>query len=695
MLQVQADRCGATPFVWRLKMLLSTKQGCRLLDDRSRLRHGAVDLIVYPLLDFLPWERWVRVGFACSISVTCDARSQGFVAQFRYGKDSQDGRHYRQKNDSKECFHFKPFQVFLQHAKSVPRVAAAMTSPESEIECQPDGHSKRMNQLLGTASERTSSRTSPPKTVVLQSWWFNRRQCGSEFRNCRTRHRPLPVIYTGTIGRLQFDDDRAFRTKTSLGCRASHKRRFFGCFFIDENGRTLSIRTKLILLAILPMAAALLLIALAVRHQQADLARREHQLVERAYMDARRTELRHYVDLAISTVKPLYDEAGDPDARQRQALKLLGSLDYGADGYFFVYDMSGKVLMHSRQTELVGQNLLNLRDPQGRAPIQDLIAAAKAGGGFVDYLWSKPSSGQMVPKLGYVAGLPQWQWMLGTGLYLDDIEHTMSQLDDEAGTNIATTLIWIAGIAAFSMALISAGGLTLNITEHRAADVKLRLMARQVVQSQEDERAHLARELHDGTSQTLVSAKLLIESAVDDLQSGSIPIVRGLENALDRVTDSLTEMRRISHRLRPAMLDTLGLPAALEQLAREFGDARQLKIDVLMSQPERDLPDSVKTALFRVAQEALTNIAKHAHAHRVQIRLEVSESTGVHLDLIDDGKGFDLEAVNRDPQRGIGLRNIRERLLSLGGQVVFQSQPGYGTQVQAHVSAAALKMLTL
>ncbi len=455
----------------------------------------------------------------------------------------------------------------------------------------------------------------------------------------------------------------------------------------------MSIRTKLILLAILPMAAALLLIALAVRHQQADLAEREHQLVERAYMDARRTELRHYVELAISTVLPLYDQAGDPLEGQRQALKLLSSLDYGTDGYFFVYDMSGTVLMHSRQPELIGRNLFNLRDPIGRAPIQDLIAAAKAGGGFVDYLWRKPSSGQMVPKLGYVAGLPKWQWMLGTGLYLDDIRQTMAQLDQEAGTNISTTLIWIAGIAALSMALISAGGLTLNFTEHRAADVKLRLMARQVVQSQEDERAHLARELHDGTSQTLVSAKLLIESAVDDLQGGAMPTTKGLISALDRVTDSLTEMRRISHRLRPAMLDTLGLPAALEQLAREFGDARQLQIDVLMCQADQELPDSVKTALFRVAQEALTNVVKHAGAHRVQISLAVSESAGVQLDLIDDGSGFDLDAVNRDPERGIGLRNIRERLASLGGHVVFQSQPGHGTQLQAQVPPEALKLL--
>lgn len=456
----------------------------------------------------------------------------------------------------------------------------------------------------------------------------------------------------------------------------------------------MNLRTKFVLLAILPMAVALLLVALAVRHQQAELAQRESQLVEQAYMDARRTELRHYVELAVSTIQPLYQGAGDPRERQRQALALLRSLDYGADGYFFVYDMSGKVLMHSRQSELIDRNLYNLRDATGSAPIQDLIAVAKSGGGFVTYLWSKPSSGQMAPKLGYVVGLPQWQWMVGTGLYLDDIHQTMSKLKQQAGSNISTTLMWIAGIAALSLTLVSAGVLTLNFTEQRAADIKLRLLARQVVQSQEDERAHLARELHDGTSQTLVSAKLLIETALDDLQRGVQPAFKGLAGALDLVTDSLTEMRRLSHRLRPAMLDSLGLPAALEQLARELGEARQLEVDVCCSPPDQDLPDMVKTALFRVAQEALTNVAKHADARHVQIRMTTDPTNGIRLDLIDDGKGFDLEAVYQDPQRGIGLRNIRERLAALGGWVEFVSQPGQGTQVLAQVPATALRPLS-
>jgi two-component system NarL family sensor kinase len=109
--------------------------------------------------------------------------------------------------------------------------------------------------------------------------------------------------------------------------------------------------------------------------------------------------------------------------------------------------------MHSRQPELLGQNLWELRDPQGQPTIQQLIAQAKAGGGFVTYPWRKPSSGQMVPKLGYVTALPDWNWMIGTGLYLDDIQSTLGALDRQVGAHITTTLLWIAGIAMAGLGL--------------------------------------------------------------------------------------------------------------------------------------------------------------------------------------------------------------------------------------------------
>ena len=459
-----------------------------------------------------------------------------------------------------------------------------------------------------------------------------------------------------------------------------------------HNGRSMRLKAKLITLAAVPLLLSLALIAAAVRHQERQLAQREHALVEREYMSARRAELKHYLELALSTIRPLYDQGGSDPATRDQALKRLASLEYGDDGYFFVYDLQGRVLMHSRQPELIGRNLWELRDPQGEPTIQRLIAQARGGGGYVEYQWRKPSSGQMVPKLGYVVALPNWQWMVGTGLYLDDIRATMSALDQQVSGNIATTLLWIAGIAALGVGVISASGLWLNLSEHRVADAKLGRLARQVVQSQEDERAHLARELHDGTSQTLVSAKLLIESAVDELERSRRAAPPALAKALARLNDSLSEVRRISHRLRPAMLDTLGLPAALELLGREFGEQGGARMQVDIEGACGELPDEVKTVLFRVAQEALANIGKHAQAHEVRLVLSF-DAEGLQLRIADDGRGFDVEAVQLDPRRGIGLRNMRERLASIGGELALQSSLVAGTRLVASVPAEALARL--
>ncbi len=449
------------------------------------------------------------------------------------------------------------------------------------------------------------------------------------------------------------------------------------------------LRTKVILLAVLPLLAALALIAVVVGIQEADLARREQQLVQRAYMDARRAELRHYVDLAVSTVQPLYDDTLAATARRDEALRRLAALDYGPDGYFFVYALDGTVLMHSRQPELVGRNLWGLRDSAGEPTIQRLIERARAGGGYVTYQWRKPSNGQLAGKLGYVIALERWNWMVGTGLYLDDIDDTLRRVDEDARHNIGTTIAWIAGIALLGIVLISAGGLTLNVSEHRVADAKLRLMARQVVQSQEDERAHLARELHDGTSQTLVSAKLLIESALEQGRAGRIP-APPLEGALARLNDGLGEVRRISHRLRPALLDTLGLPAALQHLGAEIAEASGMAIAAPVRGAPHPLPDVVVTMLFRIAQEALTNIVKHARAARVELALDFGDDGDVSLAVTDDGAGFDVAAVQRDPRRGLGLRSMRERVAAVGGRLEIESSPGHGVQLRALLPAAAL-----
>lgn len=445
---------------------------------------------------------------------------------------------------------------------------------------------------------------------------------------------------------------------------------------------SLSLRGRLFLLALLPLLTSLALIALAVRQQESELAAREHDLVRASYMDARRTELKHYVDLAVSTVKPLI---GQPGGKQ-QALQLLSSLDYGPDGYFFVYSLDGTVLMHSRQPELIGQNLWELRDPQGRPTIQQLIHQAQAGGGYVEYLWRKPSSNLLVPKLGYVVAVPEWHWMLGTGLYLDGIEATMAELERGARQNITTTLLWVGAVAVFGVALISAGALAINLSEHRSAEAKLRALAREVVDSQEDERARLARELHDGVSQALVATKLLIESAQQEPAGAE----RLQALALKRLNSTLAEVRHLSHALRPALLDTLGLAAALKHLAEEFDAAGGTHFAAVVEGEEVELPEAIKTALFRIAQEALNNAARHAQARAVGVTLCFARDGGLALEIVDDGRGFDADAAQAVADRGLGLRSMRERAEALGARLSLSTAPGQGARLAVKLSAADL-----
>lgn len=448
----------------------------------------------------------------------------------------------------------------------------------------------------------------------------------------------------------------------------------------------MKLRLKILLLAAVPLLAAMAAITVAVYLQGLKLAQMEKQVVETAWLGSKESELRHYVSLAYSAVAPLQEAGDDPATRQR-ALDLLAQMEFGRDGYFFVYDLQGRNLMHPRQPELVGQELWDLRDTQGQPVIQNLLAAARRGGQHgeaVHYLWERPSTRQNEEKLGYVVVLERWGWMLGTGIYLDDVNQALQRIDAAAQANIRDMFAWVAGIAAVCILGVAACGLALNISDHRQSDAKLRLMARQLVRTQEDERARLSRELHDGISQVLVSIKLSLEAARERLRQalGAEPralahIDAPLGGALDRLNNAVGEVRRISHNLRPTLLDDLGLPAALEHLGREFSQPSQHGVTPLAVQLHTDghpvkLPDAYATALFRVTQEALTNVLRHAGATRAEMVLTYG-ARDLTLSIADDGHGFDHAEVQQDPRRGIGLRNMRERMAALSGTLVLHS----------------------
>ncbi len=446
----------------------------------------------------------------------------------------------------------------------------------------------------------------------------------------------------------------------------------------------MNLRHKIFLLAVVPLIVALCAIALAVQYQATLLAQQQLKSVESAYLKSKEAEMRHYVTLATRSIKAIYDSGRHDAAALAEAKQIISKLDYGDDGYFFVYDMQGVNLVHPRQPELVGQNLWELRDNKGNPTIQRLIFRAGHGGGLEHYLWEKPSTGKIVPKLGYVISLPNWGWVLGTGIYLDDVDAVVHKLDTQISRNIQSTMLWITGIAIASVLVIALFGLALNFSEHRVADAKLKVLAQRVVHSQEEERARLSRDLHDGISQSLVSIKLQIESGIAKLagppaQADSAS--QSFDRAATQLNDVLGEVRRISHNLRPTLLDDLGLVAALDHLTREFADHAKMEVRLITDGHIEHLSEVRKTALFRIAQEALTNIERHAAAANVCLHLG-SNSREVRMVISDDGKGFNMGSIADNPKRGIGLRNMHERAEAVGGNLSLTSSTE-GTQLVA------------
>jgi two-component system NarL family sensor kinase len=303
-------------------------------------------------------------------------------------------------------------------------------------------------------------------------------------------------------------------------------------------------------------------------------------------------------------------------------------------------------------------------------------------------MWNRPSTGREERKLGYVELIPEWGWMIGTGLYLDKLQETQAVITTSTATAIRNTLDQILLIASAALLMVAAGGLALNLYEQRAADGKLRTMAHKVVLSQETERSRVARELHDGVSQWLASVKFVFESALVQLERGTGDATVTLRSGLAQMRGVMADVRRISHDLRPTLLDDLGLSSALEQIAREFGERSGVAVETQLDSLPK-IPEAAATAMFRVVQEALGNVAKHADAKHVWLQLRYSD-IGLELQLRDDGRGFDVSDKLRQAREGLGLTNMRERMETLGGKFSIQSAPG-ATVLTASLRPAALK----
>jgi PAS domain S-box-containing protein len=213
---------------------------------------------------------------------------------------------------------------------------------------------------------------------------------------------------------------------------------------------------------------------------------------------------------------------------------------------------------------------------------------------------------------------------------------------------------------------------------------QLQVLSQRLIEAQETERRRVSRDLHDEAGQSLTALKISLELIQADLRAESEKSHQSLQEAMTLANETLERIRLLAQGLRPPELDVVGLNPTLKDHCHDFAEQARLSIEYAGAELP-DLPDAVTICFYRVLQEALTNVAKHAHANHVWVALRCDADT-LSLSVEDDGQGFDVPSevsVARQP-RGIGLVGMRERLELLGGRLEIKSQPGRGTRLVAY-----------
>lgn len=440
------------------------------------------------------------------------------------------------------------------------------------------------------------------------------------------------------------------------------------------------LKIKIMLLAILPMVAVTTLTTWIGSQGARLLSEQEIEVFEASLLESKRRELRHYVEMAETSIRPVVEAEGvDPVQAQARVKQILHDMTFGEDGYFFVYDGNGINLVHPAQPELVGQNLIDLRDYNGEFVIRPLLQIAREGEGYHRYLWKKPSLDLIEEKLGYVAGIPEWGWMFGTGLYIDDISREVNKLRDQVSRNIRENHFTVSIIVLGTLLIIVLLGLAINLHESRLADERLRALAHRSVLFNLQERRRFSRELHDGINQLMVSVLYRMELAQRRLAQGDQRALEDLQKGREVLNDAIQEVRRISHDLRPSILDDLGFESALGNLLEQFSERTGIRLRTEVSLEAVQLPEAIEITLYRMIQEALTNVERHADASELVLRVD-AQRDAVRMDLRDNGQGFDPQGERH--RFGIGLRNMHERVELLGGNFRLDTAPGEGLRIR-------------
>jgi two-component system sensor histidine kinase UhpB len=212
------------------------------------------------------------------------------------------------------------------------------------------------------------------------------------------------------------------------------------------------------------------------------------------------------------------------------------------------------------------------------------------------------------------------------------------------------------------------------VLAQRRALARERQYAQELLRAQEEERAWVAREVHDDAVQRLAAIANELSEVLPGTRAGETP--NRVSGIVGEVQDLGVTLRKLAHGLHPSAIDKGGIVPALQQLAADLANAHGLGVDLLVEQPPAGLSRNSELALYRIAQESLRNVARHAGVQRATLRLGRAAGTTV-MEVADQGRGM----VSTPGRRGIGLRSMDERARLAGGQLSVVSRPGEGTTI--------------
>lgn len=260
----------------------------------------------------------------------------------------------------------------------------------------------------------------------------------------------------------------------------------------------------------------------------------------------------------------------------------------------------------------------------------------------------------------------------------DGVVHATTRRKRKDGTLIDVELYAVRVVSGESF--VGAFAIYQDITERKKSEEKLAALRNRLSRAQEEERARIARDLHDDAGQRLALLSIDLEQLKQSSMKLKSSLTQQLEALVKAASEITSDVHNVSRRLHPSQVELLGLPTALSNFCREFAARNSMEIEFDGAGMRRKPPQDAALCLFRVAQEAIRNVQKHSGCNRARVLLdEVSGS--LRLRIFDQGEGFNPEST--DLSHGLGLLSMQERLHSLGGELFIHSRPGGGTCIEA------------